>query len=289
MNWWANEVCVKRAALFAFALAGGAVSMVSTTASAGFGNPVKGQIQVCVVDPSSRSFTFALTEGATSGGGPIAGDSAAVDPGLVPAGSCAVVATSNVTGAAAAFIVGINLAGASLASDACINLNVSVSCSGSRVMLDVNGSHGSVVTFTLARVPPPSGPPPQNLPVFVIGDVQPHALGNNVNFWGAQWWTNNIMSGPTIQGNSKAGFNGYANGGDILCGGNWESLPGNSAPPPATIPARAMVVVTSTVIKNGPNLGGDIVQILLVNQDGNYQPNPGHEGNGPVASIVCTK
>ena len=288
MKSWTNEVRIKHVALSAVALAAAAISIVSTSASAAFGNPVKGQIQVCVVDPSSRSFTFALTEGATTGGGPIAGDSAAVDPGLVQAGSCAVVATSNVTGAATAFIVGINLAGATLASDACINLNGSVSCSGSRVMLDVNGSHGSVVTFTLAGMPP-SPDPPQNVPVFVIGDGEPHARGDNVNFWGAQWWKNNFMSGPTTPGNSKASFKGYANGGDIRCGGNWVSSPGNNPPPPDIIPAQVMVVVTSTVIKTGPNLSGDIVQILLVNQDGNYQPNPGHAGNGPVASIVCTK
>jgi len=146
---------------------------------------------------------------------------------------------------------------------------------------------GSTVDFCGATPPPPPPVPPL-LPVFVIGDVEPHAVGNVVNFWGAQWWKNNVMSGLTSPGASRASFKGFATRAEIVCGGSWESLPGNSSSPPATIAADIAVVVTSTVVKNGPNLGGDIKEIVLVHQDGGYGPNPGHAGNGVVTSIVCT-
>jgi hypothetical protein len=132
-----------------------------------------------------------------------------------------------------------------------------------------------------------SPPVPPLIPVFVIGDVEPHAVGNVVNFWGAQWWKNNIMSGFVGPGASRASFKGFATRSTLLCGGTWESRPGNSPPPPATIPADIAVVVTSTVVKDGPDLSGDIKQIVVVHQDGGYGPNPGHAGNGRVTSIVC--
>ncbi|MGZ3396578.1 MAG: ice-binding family protein [Usitatibacter sp.] len=147
---------------------------------------------------------------------------------------------------------------------------------------------GTKVDFCTGSPPPPP-PVPSLLPVFVIGDVEPHAVGAVVNFWGAQWWKNNVMSGITSPGASRASFKGFATRAEILCGHFWESLPGNSSSPPATIAADIAVVVTSTVIKNGPNLSGDIKEIVLVHQDGGYGPNPGHAGSGVVTSIVCTQ
>jgi len=47
------------------------------------------------------------------------------------------------------------------------------------------------------------------------------------------------------------------------------------------------IIVTSTVLKNGNNISGDIKQILMVHQDGGYGPNPGHAGNGSVTSVIC--
>jgi hypothetical protein len=145
---------------------------------------------------------------------------------------------------------------------------------------------GTVIDFCTAGTPPP-GPP--LLPVFVIGDAEPHAVGDSVNFWGAQWWKNNIMSGIVSPGASRASFKGFATLAELQCGGFWESLPGNSPPPPATIADDIAVVVTSTVQKIGPNLGGDIKEIVVVSQDGGYGPNPGHAGNGLVTSVVCTQ
>jgi uncharacterized repeat protein (TIGR01451 family) len=121
--------------------------------------------------------------------------------------------------------------------------------------------------------------------LFVIGDVEPHGIGNNVNFWGAHWWKNNQMSG--FVANGVASFKGFATQSGT-CGQTWVSLPGNSSNPPPTIPDLVAVIVTDTVTKVGPNIGGTIKQIVLVRHDGGYGPAPGKEGNGPVESIVCT-
>jgi hypothetical protein len=127
---------------------------------------------------------------------------------------------------------------------------------------------------------------PQPLPLFVIGDVEPHAVGNVVNFWGAQWWKNNLMSGPVSKG--VASFKGYASNAQDFCGGRWESRPGNSSKPPATIPDEVAIIVTDTVVKNGPNISGTIKEIVIVTHDGKYGPAPGHRGSGPVTRILCT-
>lgn len=130
-------------------------------------------------------------------------------------------------------------------------------------------------------------PPVTLIPMFVIGDVEPHAVGDNVNFWGAQWWKNNFMSG--VVSNGVASFKGYATEADLVCGGTWVSRPGNSSNPPDVIDSRIAVIVTTKVLKQGPNISGDIQQIVLVDQDGGYGPNPGHAGNGKVASVSCTR
>ena len=124
------------------------------------------------------------------------------------------------------------------------------------------------------------------VPLFVIGDRQRHAIGDVVNFWGAQWWKNNPMSGFVSKG--VASFKGYANKAEDFCGGRWESRPGNSSGPPATIPDEVAIIVTDTVLKDGPKISGTIKKILLVRHDGAYGPNPGHRGSGPVTKIICT-
>lgn len=122
-------------------------------------------------------------------------------------------------------------------------------------------------------------------PLFVIGDVEPHGMNDVVNFWGAQWWKNNKMSGPVANG--VAGFKGFAVLVNGSCGSTWQSLPGNSSNPPANIGDIVTIIVTSTVTKSGNQYAGNIVRIAHVDQDGNYADNPGHEGQGPVVDEVC--
>jgi len=123
------------------------------------------------------------------------------------------------------------------------------------------------------------------IPLFVIGDVEAHGIGSVVNFWGAQWWKNNQMSGTTTPGYES--FKGYASTADNFCGGVWSTQPGNSSDPPSTIPSDFAIIVTSKVLKDGNVLSGDIRQIVVVHQDGNYQDNPGHAGGGTVTTILC--
>ena len=143
-----------------------------------------------------------------------------------------------------------------------------------------NFFHGTQATFSFA-------PAQGGLPLFVIGDVELHSIGTNVNFWGSQWWKNNFMSGPVSNGIAGS-FKGYATEGGT-CGQNWTSRVGNSPPPPATIGEYVGIIVTTTIQKNGPNITGDILQILTVKVDPGYGPNPGHWGTGNVVSVQCTR
>ena len=95
------------------------------------------------------------------------------------------------------------------------------------------------------------------------------------------------MSGEVSNG--VASFKGYATESDNVCGGTWVSKPGNSSNPPDQIPDDVAIIVTSKVIKKGNDISGDIKQIVIVHHDGGYGPNPGHRGNGPVTTVVCTK
>ena len=113
--------------------------------------------------------------------------------------------------------------------------------------------------------------------------MTPRTVGSSVYFWGSQWWKNNGVSGDVSNG--VASFKGYAVSADSNCGGTWTGRVGNSAKAPEAIAARITVIVTSSVNKNGPELSGDILEILSVDQDGTY--GTGNYGTGVVASVNC--
>jgi hypothetical protein len=139
--------------------------------------------------------------------------------------------------------------------------------------------------FRTTAVRDESLPAPTPVAVFVIGDNEAINIGASVNFWGAQWWKHNHMSGVVSAG--RPAFKGYAITSDNVCGGTWQSLPGNSSNPPETLGADVLVIVTSTLIKDGTAISGDIKKMVMVHQDGGYGPNPGHDGNGVVITVVC--
>ncbi len=86
---------------------------------------------------------------------------------------------------------------------------------------------------------------------FVIGDRKA-AVGSAVTFWGAQWWKLNSLSGGT----APASFKGFAqNPNTPACGTGWNIGPGNSPPPPATVPS--------------------------------FMASPGHPGTGTVVATIC--
>ena len=107
-----------------------------------------------------------------------------------------------------------------------------------------------------------------------------------MTFWGGQWWKKNHLSGGT----APASFKGFANcttPNPPTCGGTWQSDPGNSSHPPATVPADMTVIVSSSITKSGSVESGDIPMMVTIHTDPGYEPNPGHEGTGTVTSVVC--
>jgi hypothetical protein len=120
--------------------------------------------------------------------------------------------------------------------------------------------------------------------VFVIGNLTPHAPGQVVNFWGAQWHRNNSLSG----GAAPAAFKGFENTSAApACGGAWSSSPGNSAGPPPTVPQYQAVVVSSAITKAGATTSGDVKEIVIVYSNPGYGPSPGRTGTGTVVRTLC--
>jgi hypothetical protein len=123
---------------------------------------------------------------------------------------------------------------------------------------------------------------------FVVGDltVGPlgQAIGKNVTFWGAQWWKLNSLSGGT----APAAFKGFEDAPAMPgCNVNWTTRPGNSTPPPATIPAYMAIIVSSSITKSGSTISGDTPHLVIVKTDPGYQGNPGHAGTGTIVGVIC--
>ncbi len=120
---------------------------------------------------------------------------------------------------------------------------------------------------------------------FVIGN-QNAAPRTPVEFWGAQWWKLNSLSG----GSAPASFKGFANSvvGAPSCGSTWTTDPGNSSGPPAApLPPLIEVIVSSTITKSGRIISGDVSEVALLETEPGYGPNPGHAGTGTVVAILC--
>jgi uncharacterized repeat protein (TIGR01451 family) len=127
---------------------------------------------------------------------------------------------------------------------------------------------------------------PRAAGAFLVGDKSAGNLqvGNKVNFWGAQWWKNNALSG----GPAPAALKGFTNSPiTAACGVNWTTRPGNSASPPGTLPSQIVVIVTSKATQTGSTISGNTVHVLLVNVGPGYGPGPGHAGNGTIAATIC--
>jgi len=86
-----------------------------------------------------------------------------------------------------------------------------------------------------------------------------------------------------------AGFEDNAAGVPPACGPGqqWTTDPGNSTPPPPSVPTVMGVIVSSQVVQNGSVISGDIKELVVVENDPGYQPDPGHQGTGKILAIVC--
>ena len=114
---------------------------------------------------------------------------------------------------------------------------------------------------------------------FAIGDVN-SAVGAEVTFWGAQWWKLNSLSGVVY---APAAFKGYITTplpSPPVVGGTWQTDPGNSSNPPASVPAYRGRGTSSTT-KSGSLIAGAAWGLAIVRTDAGYSGNPGHEGRAP--------
>lgn len=119
---------------------------------------------------------------------------------------------------------------------------------------------------------------------FVIGDNVSLTNGATVYFWGSQWAQNNPMSG----GSSPNSFKGFEDSAATpTCGGEWQTTPGNSTKPPASLPQYMAVIVSSSIQQNGNVLSGDVKRIAIIRTNPGYGPSPGHAGTGTVVAVIC--
>ena len=242
--------------------------------------PVAGVAKVCKSGNVSGTFTVSVVQGTVS----------VLSPITVPAGECRVVAEAapdavprgqvSITETSAGLqSVTLQTCANSVPGGPCDTLGNPPFSNGGTVDVFSNSDLRAGATATFVNNVTTTGP------MFVIGDVEPHAVGDTVDFWGAQWWKNNLMSGFVADG--VASFKGFATSSDNVCGGTWVSKPGNSSNPPATIPSTISIIVTDTLAKNGNDISGTIKQIITVATGAGCGPSPGHRGSGPVLSVVC--
>ena len=121
---------------------------------------------------------------------------------------------------------------------------------------------------------------------FVIGDENA-TVGSAVTFWGSEWSNANQFSG----GPAPGAFKGYA---DTLatnppaCGQPWSADTGASGSPPDSLPPVIGVIVAKHITRSGASIGGkSIAQIVAVQPDPGYAPDPAHPGMGTVLGVVC--
>ncbi len=120
---------------------------------------------------------------------------------------------------------------------------------------------------------------------FVIGDLNA-AVNTQVTFWGAQWDRLNSLSGGAAPSSFK-GFESETSTPPPSCGATWTTRPGNSPPPPSSIPAYMGVIVSSSITKSGSTISGNITRLVIVKTDAGYSSNPGHAGTGTVVMTLC--
>src|SRR5207302_3086811 len=115
--------------------------------------------------------------------------------------------------------------------------SITATYSGSSNYLTSNANSVSVLIYAFAT----------GGGTFVIGDKNA-ILNNSVTFWAAQWEKLNTLTG----GVPNASFKGFSTGPTPpTVGATFTGDPGNSAPPPSSVPSYLAIIVTSKVTKSG--------------------------------------
>jgi hypothetical protein len=251
------------------------------------GRPAAGNVEVCI-NPSSTPGNYVIS---ASGAAPSPSVGTLNTPQTVtlPGSNCVIVFTRTspqqpldpqnaVTVTVTSYPVGSTVVSSTCVvdqgTDAPAECNEPDATAPVEAVVYVNAFHGTVVTFSFAG----------GLPIFAIGDTEPHAVGNTVYFWGSQWWKYNSLSQGAASGTSA--FKGFSPT-SATCGFNWVSPGGTSSVPPATIGSVIAVIVTSRVGKSGSDLTGPVRQILYVQTNPGYGPASGQSGTGTVIGVAC--
>jgi hypothetical protein len=137
--------------------------------------------------------------------------------------------------------------------------------------------------------------PTANGGTFVVGDLEATGPLAPLTWWSSQWAKINLMSGGPAPSSMK-GFAGFEDMAlpvplpplNELCGKHWTTDPGNSTPPPPSVPPYMLVIVSSHITQTGSVIEGDIHQLIIVKNDPGYAPDPGHPGTGNEVILVCT-
>ena len=118
---------------------------------------------------------------------------------------------------------------------------------------------------------------------FAVGDSSA-TPGAPVTFFGAQWGSDNSLSG----GAAPNAFKGFATapGSPPSCGGSFSANPGDSGSPPTSVPSYMGTLVTSKVTQSGSNIVGTVTRIVVVKTT-SYGPSPGPGGKGTVVAFIC--
>ena len=122
-------------------------------------------------------------------------------------------------------------------------------------------------------------------------------LGQDVNFWGAQWasqvTSGNFTANPSFKGfadpvNQIHVCEASAGNGGPLDDQCWTSKPGNSFPPPLTVPAYIEIIISNAITKQGSEIFGNIAAAAVCKVDPTpvYGPDPGHPGFCTLVDVV---
>jgi hypothetical protein len=118
---------------------------------------------------------------------------------------------------------------------------------------------------------------------FVVGN-QGALAGASVTFWGAQWATLN----PLSSGQGPASFKGFAETTSSTdCGASWSTDTGNSSNAPASLPSFMAVIVAGSVSQSGSVVSGGAPEIVIVQTNPGYAPDPAFPGTGTIVGVLC--
>lgn len=204
----------------------------------------------------------------------------------------------------------------SLAPVANETVTFKVGAATATAITDANGLAATTITLGAAQATGPSSmtisfagdefyqPSVRTIPVtlffpagFVVwgGNTGGLTIGQQVNFWGAQW-ASQVTGGQFDANPSFKGWSGslapiqqcqVSASPRTLTNSCWEVKPGQSFPPNETLPTFIEVIVSTVIVKSGPQIFGNIAcgAVVQVSHTPPYGAVPGQPGFGTIAAV----